>query len=72
VEHSYLLGTRADDESLQATRCPGGAEQGQGAAADFDDAEGEAMPDVVRPLRWDEIKSFFRAEAVRLFRTLPS
>lgn len=38
----------------------------------FDDAEGEAMPDVVRPIRWDEIKSFFRAEAARLFRSLPS
>lgn len=38
----------------------------------FDDAESEAMPDVVRPVRWDEIKSFFRAEASRLFRSLSS
>jgi hypothetical protein len=38
----------------------------------FDDAEGEAMPEVLRPIRWDEVKSFFRAEAARLFRTLPS
>ena len=36
----------------------------------FDDADGEAMPEVLRPIRWDAIKSFFRAEAARLFRTL--
>lgn len=30
------------------------------------------MPEVLRPIRWDEVKSFFRAEAARLFRTLPS
>ena len=38
----------------------------------FDDAESEAMPDVLQPIRWDAIKSFFRAEAARLFRTLGS
>jgi len=37
----------------------------------FDDAEGEPMPDVLRPISWEEIKAFFRAEATRLFRTLP-
>lgn len=38
----------------------------------FDDAESEAMPDVLQPIRWDAIKSFFRTEAARLFRTLGS
>ena len=36
----------------------------------FDDADREAMPEVLRPIRWDAIKSFFRAEAARLFQTL--
>jgi hypothetical protein len=33
----------------------------------FDDAEREAMPDLLRPPTWEEIKTFFRTEAVRLF-----
>jgi hypothetical protein len=33
----------------------------------FDDAEPEAMPELLRPVAWDEIKAFFRAEASRLF-----
>ena len=37
----------------------------------FADAEREPMPDVLRPIQWDEITAFFRAEAARLFRTLP-
>jgi hypothetical protein len=37
----------------------------------FDDAESEPMPDVLRPIGWEEIKAFFRAEATRLFRILP-
>lgn len=36
----------------------------------FDDAEVEPMPDMIHAARWDEIKAFFRAEAVRLFGTL--
>ncbi len=38
----------------------------------FDDAEAEPMPDVLQPVTWEEIKDFFRAEAARLFRDLPS
>jgi hypothetical protein len=37
----------------------------------FDDAEVEAMPEMRRPLTWDDVKRFFRAEAARLFRSLP-
>lgn len=33
----------------------------------FDDAEGEAMPELVVAVTWDEIKAFFRTEAARLF-----
>jgi len=36
----------------------------------FDDAEGEAMPELVVAVTWDEIKAFFRTEAARLFREL--
>jgi hypothetical protein len=36
----------------------------------FDDADREAMPEMLRPIRWDAIRSFFRAEAARLFQTL--
>ena len=36
----------------------------------FDDAEAEAMPDLLVQVTWDEIKAFFRAEAARLFRHL--
>jgi len=37
----------------------------------FDDAEVEAMPEILGALSWDEVKAFFRAEAARLFHTLP-
>jgi hypothetical protein len=30
-----------------------------------------AMPEMLRPLSWDHVKGFFRAEANRLFRSLP-
>ena len=36
----------------------------------FDDAEAEAMPELLVEVTWDEIKAFFRAEATRLFREL--
>jgi len=36
----------------------------------FDDAEAEAMPELLRGGTWDQIKSFFRAEAARLFHEL--
>ena len=36
----------------------------------FEDAETEAMPDLLRGVTWDQIKAFFRAEAARLFREL--
>ena len=36
----------------------------------FDDAEAEAMPELLVGITWDEIKAFFRAEAARLFREL--
>ncbi len=36
----------------------------------FDDAEAEAMPDLLIWVTWDEIKAFFRAEATRLFQAL--
>ncbi len=36
----------------------------------FDDAEAEAMPDLMAGVTWDEIKGFFRAEAARLFHEL--
>ncbi len=36
----------------------------------FDDAEAEAMPDLLVGVTWDEIKAFFRAEAAPLFREL--
>lgn len=35
----------------------------------FDDAEAEAMPELVE-VTWDEIKAFFKAKAVRLFHSL--
>ena len=38
----------------------------------FDDAEAEAMPEVTRAVGWQEIKTFFRSEAVRLFRDFPA
>jgi hypothetical protein len=34
----------------------------------FDDAEAEVMPELLRKVTWDEIKTFFRTEAIRLFR----
>ena len=37
----------------------------------FEDAEAEPMPEMLVPLAWDQITAFFRAEATRLFRTLP-
>jgi len=37
----------------------------------FEDAEAEPMPDMLVPFAWDQITAFFRAEATRLFRTLP-
>lgn len=37
----------------------------------FEDAEVETMPDMLVPLAWDQITAFFRAEATRLFQTLP-
>ncbi len=36
----------------------------------FDDAEAEAMPELLVGVGWDEIKAFFRGEAARLFRDL--
>ena len=36
----------------------------------FDDAEAEAMPDLLIGVTWTEIKAFFAAEATRLFRSL--
>lgn len=36
----------------------------------FEDAEGEAMPELLIPESWEDIKSFFRGEATRLFRVL--
>ena len=35
----------------------------------FDDAEAEVMPETLRGGTWDEMKNFFRIEAVRLFGT---
>jgi hypothetical protein len=37
----------------------------------FEDAEAETMPEVLVPVAWDRVTAFFRAEAIRLFRTLP-
>ena len=36
----------------------------------FDDAEAEAMPELLIPETWEDIKAFFRTEAARLFREL--
>jgi len=36
----------------------------------FDDAEAEAMPELLVEATWEEIEAFFRAEAARLFRAL--
>jgi Nucleotidyl transferase AbiEii toxin, Type IV TA system len=36
----------------------------------FEDAEAEAMPDLLAGVSWDEIKTFFRVQASRLFRDL--
>jgi hypothetical protein len=36
----------------------------------FEDAEAEAMPELLFPESWEEVKAFFRAEAARLFRDL--
>lgn len=37
----------------------------------FEDAEAEAMPEVLGDISWDRVKAFFRAEATRLYRDLP-
>jgi hypothetical protein len=37
----------------------------------FEDAEAEAMPEVLGDIPWDSVKAFFRAEAARLYRELP-
>jgi hypothetical protein len=34
----------------------------------FEDAEAEPMPEMLHAAGWDDIKAFFRAEAIRLFR----
>lgn len=36
----------------------------------FEDAEAEVMPELTERVDWDQIKTFFRAEAPRLFRAL--
>jgi hypothetical protein len=36
----------------------------------FDDAESEAMPELLAPATWEEMRRFFREEAARLFREL--
>ena len=36
----------------------------------FDDAEAEAMPDLLTRVTWDDVKAFFKAETTRLFRDL--
>lgn len=36
----------------------------------FDDAEAEAMPEMLARVDWDQVKAFFRGEAARLFREL--
>jgi len=36
----------------------------------FDDAEAEAMPDLLVGVSWEEIRTFFRTEAARLFGVL--
>lgn len=36
----------------------------------FEDAEAEAMPDLLVPITWEEIRTFFKGEAARLFRDL--
>lgn len=36
----------------------------------FEDAEADAMPDLLLRVTWDEIKAFFRSEATRLAREL--
>lgn len=36
----------------------------------FEDAEAEAMPDLIQGGSWEEIKAFFRTESARLFRQL--
>jgi hypothetical protein len=37
----------------------------------FEDAEAEAMPEVLGDISWDGVRAFFRAEAARLYRELP-
>ena len=37
----------------------------------FEDAEAEAMPEVLGDISWDRVKAFFRAAAARLYRDLP-
>ena len=37
----------------------------------FEDAEAEAMPEVLGDIPWEIVKAFFRAEAARLYRELP-
>jgi hypothetical protein len=36
----------------------------------FDDAEVEAMPELLVEIEWDDVRSYFRTEAARLFRQL--
>ena len=37
----------------------------------FEDAESEAMPEVLADISWDRVKAFFRAAAAQLYRELP-
>lgn len=37
----------------------------------FEDAEAEAMPEVLGDISWAGVTAFFRAEAARLYRELP-
>jgi hypothetical protein len=32
----------------------------------FDDAEGEQTPEMIKPVRWDEVKEYFRKEVDKL------
>ncbi len=40
------------------------------ALAYFDDAEREPMPDMLKPLEWEDVRAFFTTESTRLLRSV--
>lgn len=75
--HAYARSVAPLDEAFARFR-----EKYRGVAVDayhllrsltfFEDAEREPMPEMLTAVSWEDVKAFFRAEAPRLYRILPS